>query len=300
MTYGTVSHVAECPDIGPDCYGPNPPAPFNHHVGLFMSDINLLLSYGLTSYLGIETRWTLGVAAMTAEFDNLDGSPRDNPQDEIHHRNETLVGLRDPWFAFRLGSAFGGLSASARLGVTLPLGRTEPDPYAAAAHGEEHQHLQFGTGTCVPIVGGSLSYAFDFPLELGLNGVGLFNLYENSEGYTAPSRIYGIFRVTVPLGERKWLPYVDLTYAQEGEELWHGRSGFEGMTARRELHLGTGLGWRFVEGWQADLGVRVRVAKLTEAAAFDSPGVLELGISGEFDLSRDEEQPQVGLARPPR
>ncbi|HZO13179.1 MAG TPA: transporter [Polyangiaceae bacterium] len=296
MTYGKVSHVAECPDIGPDCFTDNPPEPFNHHVSLFMSDINLLLAYGITSYLAVETRFTLGITKMDAEFDNLDGTPRDNPQDEIHHRDETLVGLRDPWLVFRLGGVKGGLSASARLGMSFPVGRTEPDPYAAGALGIPHQHLQFGTGTFMPIVGGAVAYAFDFPLELGATGIGLFNLYENSEGYRAPSRLYGIFRVTVPLDDDKWRPYVDLTYVQESEELWHGHMGMEGITARRELHVGAGVAWRFLPGWQADLGLRARVAGFTDAAAFNSPGVLEVGATADFDLLGNDE----GLARETR
>jgi hypothetical protein len=285
MTFGTVSHVAECPDIGPDCFGANPPEPFNHHVSLFLTDINLFAAYGITPYLAVETRWTLAIAHMQADFTNLDGTPRDNPQDEIHHRDETLVGPRDPWLTLRLGGVSDGLTASARLGLSFPVGRTEPDPYAAGGRGEEHQHLQFGSGTFIPIVGGTLAYRFDdLPLEPSLTGLGLFNLYENGQGYRAPSRLFAIARLTLPLDDDSWRPYDDLTFAQESEELWHGRTGYEGVTARRELFVGAGVGWRFVEGWQADLGLRVRVAGFTEAPAFDSPGVLELGVSGDFDL----------------
>ena len=54
MVYATASHLAECPDLGPACRGPNPPVPFNHHIALVMSEIPLDVSYGILPWLAAE------------------------------------------------------------------------------------------------------------------------------------------------------------------------------------------------------------------------------------------------------
>ncbi|MFP6687325.1 MAG: hypothetical protein VB934_21580, partial [Polyangiaceae bacterium] len=121
MLYGSVSHIAECPDIGPSCRSNNAPAPYNHHVDMLLTDIQVDLAYGLSSWLAIETRLRLGVVALEATFTEIDGSERTGPETgSIHHRTEVLAGPRDPWLMMRIGGKVGRFLSQARIGLTLP------------------------------------------------------------------------------------------------------------------------------------------------------------------------------------
>lgn len=282
MLFATTSHVAECPDLGPQCASPTPPVPYNHHVDLFMSEVSLDGSYGITSWLAVEARLALRIVDVTPTYSELDGTPKLVP-DDIHHHDQTLVGPSDPWLVLRVGAASGKLVTGARLGVTLPIGNTEPDPYALGARGEYHEHTQLGTGTFVPIVGAGVSYTLD-PVELDLSALGFFSLYENREGFRAPSRMFLSLRATVPLLDGALRPYVALDLARQAGERWDGAPGLEGDDERTELLLGGGLAWTFADPWQAQIGVRGRLAKLTDAAGFDYPGILDLGLSTHFDV----------------
>jgi hypothetical protein len=171
----------------------------------------------------------------------------------------------------------------ARFGASLPVGRTEPDPYALGRQGRSHQHLQAGTGTVVPIVGFGLSYTLA-PVTLGVGGVGFFNLAEADNGFRAPVRLYGSHRVSVALLDGVVTPFVDVSLTHEGEEYWQGEVGLEGSNVRTEVYLGGGVGWRFAETWSVEGTVRGRVATLTDAPSFTQYGLFSLALSKRFDL----------------
>ena len=286
MLAATTGHVAECPDLGPACQGSTPPVPYNHHIDLFMSETTLEASYGITPFLAAEVRLSLRVTGVTPTYSELDGTPKLVPND-IHHHDVTLVGPGDPWLSVRLGAQAGKLVTTARLGFSLPLGRTEPDPYALAAEGQWHEHMQFGTGTFLPLIGAGASYLLD-PVEISASALGLFSVGENSYGYRAPSRYFFVTRGVLSLLDGDLRPNVNLGLAHETEELWQGRPGLEGTTVRTDLLAGAGIAWRFADPWTLELGVRARLAQLTNAASFDYPGILELSLSRHFDTLDEE------------
>jgi hypothetical protein len=283
MIVASTSHLAECPDLGPECSSPTPPIPYNHHVDLFMNEVNLDVSYGIAPWLAVEGRVALRTVDVTPTYSERDGTPKLVPND-IHHHDETLIGVTDPWLVLRTGAALGKLITSARLGVTLPVGRTEPDPYKLGAEGKRHQHIQFGTGTFVPVVGIGASYAFE-SLELSLSALGLFSAYANDAGFRAPSRYFLNARATIPFRQGKVRPYVAFDMPHETLELWNGAPGLEGSNVRTEILFGGGLLWRFFPPWAAEVGFRARIASLTDAASFDYPGILEIGISTDIDIA---------------
>lgn len=292
-----VSHVADCPDLGPACYGEGPkPTPYNHHIDQVIAETVLDASLGLTPWLAVETRFSLRVADVSPSYSELDGTPKEVP-DDIHHHDETLVDPTDPWLLARLGHVHDDLVGVLRLGLSFPVGRTEPDPYALGREGEWHQHLQAGTGTFVPIVGFGLSYfaaaQSKTPVTVGVSGIGFLNAYENAEGYRAPVRVYATSRAAISFLDRVLTPFVDVTLAHEGEEYWQGEVGLEGSNIRTELYLGAGLGWRFYEQWSVDLTTRARVATLTDAPTFTTYGLFSLGLSTSFDLwDTSDESPE--------
>lgn len=297
----TTAHVAECPDLGPECALPVAPVPFNHHIDQTMVEVGLDASYGVLPWLAAEVRVPLRIVDVRPTYSELDGTPKLLP-DDIHHHDETLVGPGDPWLVGRVASTFGGLVAGARLGVTLPIGTTVPDPYELGRRGEWHEHLQFGTGTVVPIVGGGLSYTIDtvVPVQLGLGALGLFSLYENPNGYRAPSRTFVTSSVAAELLGGSVRPTLSLDWSHESEELWHGGTGDEGPTTRSELIAGAALAWRFYAPWTVEAGVRRRVARLTDAASFDYPAIFQLAVSTHFDVGVAASSETPGAAQSAR
>ena len=283
MLVASTRHVEDCPDLGPACAQKPGPTPYVHHVDLFASELGLDASYGIAPWLALEARLGLRIVKITPTYSELDGTPKSVPND-IHHHDETLVGPTDPWLVVRTGGALGKLVTAARLGVTLPLGRTEPDPYVLAAAGQSHEHIQFGTGTVVPIVGGGLAYRAA-PVELSLSALAFFSLYANDKGFRAPSRWLLSTRATLPLGGGAFRPYVAADLTHEGRETWHGAPGSE-STTRTDLLLGGGVSWEFAPPWSVDLGLRARTLHAASGATFDYPGILQLGLSTHFGLER--------------
>lgn len=259
------------------------PVPYYHHVDLVMSDLSLDASYGLTSWLAAELRFAVRIVDITPTYSELDGSDKLVP-DDLHHHDTTIVGPTDPWLSLRFGGVLGKLTTSARVGLTLPLGGIEQNPYALGAAGRSHEHTQLGTGTLVPLVGMGLSCALD-PVDLSVSGLGLFSLYENRYGFRAPSRYFLSARATLRLLEGAVRPYVEADLPHETQELWDGAPGLEGSNERTDLLVGAGVTWEFSKPWAVEAGFLTRVAKLTETATFDYPGVLQLGLSTNFDLS---------------
>jgi hypothetical protein len=281
VVYGTSGHLAECPDLGPACNSATPPTPYNHHVELIASDTSLDGSYGLLPWLAVEARFTLRVVDTTPTYSEIDGSPKLVPN-EIHHHDRTIVGPGDAWLVARFGSRFGDLTTAARLGLSLPLGLTQPDPYKLGAEGKSHEHTQLGTGTLVPIVGLGLSYRLE-PVILSASVLGLFSLYENGQGFRAPTRYFMSVRASLPVLDKKLIPYVAADVSGETEEIWHGAPGLEGSNVRADLLLGGGLAWEFTEAWQLELNLRGRAARFTSAAGFNYPGLVQIAVSMHLD-----------------
>jgi outer membrane protein with beta-barrel domain len=282
MLIANASHLAECPDLGPQCNDPVAPVPYNHQVDLFLAEISLDGAYGINEWLAAELRFALRIADINPTYSEVDGTPKDVP-DDIHHHDETLVGPSDPWVLLRFAAATGALSTAARLGVSLPLGRIEPDPYELGARGESHEHTQFGTGTLVPLVGLGLGYTVD-PVELSVSALGQFSVYENRYGFRAPTRLLGGFRTTALLLDGAVRPYATFDVAHETEEIWNGKPGLEGSNVRTDFLVGAGIAWTFTDPWFVDVSLRGRVAKIAEGASFDYPGILQLGLGTSYDF----------------
>lgn len=255
---------------------------------LVTADVGLDVSYGITPWLAVEARLGVRVVDTKPHYDELDGTPKLVP-DDPHHHDETIVGPTDPWLVLRFAAARNKLISTARLGLTLPLGSTVPNPYLLGDEGKWHEHTQLGTGTFVPIVGLGLSYSLG-PIDLDVSTLGLFSAYANSKGYRAPSRFFPAFRLTIPFLEGALRPYLAAEISAETGERWDGRPGSEGSDGRADLLAGGGLAWRFHKAWRVDLGVRVHAAALAGGAAFEYPGVVQLGLGTDFDVKNVEQR----------
>lgn len=252
-----------------------------------MTDVNLDVSYGVLSWLAVEARLPYRIVDITPTYSELDGSPKSVP-DDIHHHDRTITGIGDPWLLLRLGARSGELTTSSRLGVSLPLGSIEPDPFELGEQGLWHEHTQLGTGVVMPIVSLAASYRVE-PWIVGGSLFGLFGLYENRYGWRPSSRLVAGSRLSLELLSGELLPFATVDLAHQTEEAWNGEQGLEGSTIRTELLLGAGLGWRFAEPWTLELALRARAATLSEESGFDYPGSADLSLSTSFDLAPDDE-----------
>ena len=236
MTSINVDHVASCPEISPpDCSDSSlPEIPDHmHHQGIRWFRTSLGVSLGLGKGWQIQTILPFDVKSLTIDY-SLDGEPYSPPYGGIHHRNETLIGIADPkvWLQRYVGLPNNWV-VGFNLGSSVPLGKTEENPFALAAEGKEHQHFQRGTGTFVPAARADL---FWFGVRWRAMGFirGETPLYESPKGYQ-PGRNVG-YGVT---GAFRWTPDTQLMLLSEVShteaDTWDGDAS---STPGRDLVMG--------------------------------------------------------------
>jgi hypothetical protein len=234
-----VVHSEACPDIGPICREREEP-PQLHDQMFYVAELRPILELGLTGQLGLEAQVPLRFTRTTVVFRRLDGTPFEPDYENIHHRNETLVGLGDPWVSGRVAGRLGDVDLTGRLGVSLPLGRTEADPFALAEQGLAHQHIQFGTGTFNPVL------SLDAAGPLGgfrLQGYGQaqLSLYANGHGYQAGNRFALGASVERVVARLRLSLSADVI--NEQPERWSGVVRQDGNVGRTDVLAGAGLVW---------------------------------------------------------
>lgn len=164
--------------------------PDHRHVvslGLFHTEV--VADYGATDGLTLSARLPYDNKAQRVRYTTLDGQPYSPPYGDIHHRTETLRGLSDG----QISATFPLLSElQASAGVSLPIGRTVPNPIVLGREGLPHEHIQFGTGTFDPV----LALVWSHPLSsaggliLTASADAQIPLYRNSRGFHAPVSIH--------------------------------------------------------------------------------------------------------------
>lgn len=161
------------------------PVPNEHFVELQWMRVVVGVNLPLGDGWDLELEAPYDVKDVEARYELPDGTPFDNPLGDLHHRTERLEGFSD----FLLMAShrprdvlLPGDFVRIGLGISLPVGRTEEDPYALGLLGIKHQHIQFGSGTVYPAA--RLDYAWQpdrigFDLSLGAR----LPFYENADGY---------------------------------------------------------------------------------------------------------------------
>jgi hypothetical protein len=231
-----IDHHASCPEISPTACAAQDIPDHMHSQGIQWFRSSLGLSMGLGKGWQLHSDIPVDLKRLGIDY-TLDGEPYNPPYAGIHHREETLFGLTDPTLSVqRYQGLPKDLVLGLSLGSTLPLGKTEEDPFALAMVGEEHQHFQRGTGTFVPSGRADL-----FWMGLRWRALGWVNgslpLYESDLGYLPASSIsYGL---TAGYRLSPTIQLMALSQAQHiGPESWDGDSS---NTPGRDLVMG-GLG----------------------------------------------------------
>lgn len=168
-----------------------------HHVKLNTFRIDVGLKYHLTSKWLLEANLPYETKTQEATLEEIDPITPEEWEAVIrnrdnHHRNEIYIGPRDT--DIFLGYQTQGLLREndfliGRIGTTIPLGKTEEDPWKLGDAGLKHLHIQFGTGTFDPIA--DLHYSL--PVYKGLRASasvrGKLPFYENSKTYRGSREI---------------------------------------------------------------------------------------------------------------
>ncbi|MDP2274852.1 MAG: hypothetical protein Q8N23_16965 [Archangium sp.] len=280
-----VQHGIACPDIGPVCAQRDEP-PQHHDQRFWIAELRLQAEYAVTDWLGVELQFPLRSSSTSITYRDLDGNAFVPDQPDIHHRNETLFGAGDPWLSARLRQRFGAFSFSGRLGLTVPLGRTEENPFAAGRAGFEHQHVQFGTGTVDPLLGLEAAHAWE-RVTARLYGQAQLSLYQSAKSFQAGSRFGGGVAVDFQL-----IPSLQVGVTAETltelPERWDGVVEQDGNVGRTDVLLGLAGAWT-VAGSTLTLSLRVPVYQHFIVTSSDGgqlkyPGIVQLAFQRPFEL----------------
>jgi hypothetical protein len=163
----------------------NDPVPNTHIVSLDWTRIEVAVKLPLSEWSEMELQIPYDIKDVEARYELPDGTPFDNPVGNLHHRTEKLEGVSD--FKLYWNFAVDGWRLSA--GLNLPVGRIEDDPYLLGDAGLEHQHVQFGTGTCDPLLRASKMLHVFEGLDLTFGAGAQIPLVENRLGYRGPALI---------------------------------------------------------------------------------------------------------------
>jgi hypothetical protein len=252
------------------------PVPIFHEEDLTITEAAFVTEVGLARGLGIEAIVPLRVVRTRIRFEDLVHEPIVVPNGSIHHRNETLSGPGDPWLLVHGARGLGAWTLAARAGVSIPLGRTERNPFDLGRRGLPHQHIQFGTGTWDPVAGVSAGRRFG---QVGFVVHALARLVfgTNGHGYQAGDRFYA----SAALDRRiagAWRGIAGLDLAREQTERWDGRIETEGNLGRTDLLASVGVARPLGRG---AFHVTAKVPLVTRAtgAQVDYPVILSLGFS---------------------
>lgn len=282
-----VVHEAGCRDLATCTEVPVQPTYF-HDQRLYPLELRLAAEYGLSAALGVELQLPFRTVTTTIEYTTPDGQPYEPLDPGIHHRDETVAGLGDPWLLLRVGTSADGWWLAARPGVSLPLGRTEEDPFELGDQGLRHQHIQLGSGSFDPVLVLEASRAFG-ELRLQLFAQGQLPLYENRHGYRAPWRVYGGTSLGTRLvGDLAGALGVEAFH--EAAERWDGELRQDGNLGRSEL-LAAATFTQSLGATELSLGLRVPVLRHIVAGdeppgTLSSPLTVSLGVSHVFGRSK--------------
>jgi hypothetical protein len=278
-----VVHEAGCRDATSCAEVPVQPA-YLHDQRLYPLELRLAAEYALDPTFGVEVQLPFRSVTTSIEYTTLEGAPYQPLDPGVHHRDETVSGIADPWLLLRVGTHVEGWWLAARPGVSIPLGGTEENPFELGDRGVRHQHIQLGSGSFDPVLVLEASRAID---RLQLQGFAQTQvpLYESGNGYRAPFRVYG----GTSLGTKLvggFSGSLGLEAFHEAAEQWDGELRQDGNLGRSEL-LAAVTAMLAFGATELMLGVRVPLVRdiVTgdePAGTLSSPVTATLGVSHVF------------------
>jgi thiol-disulfide isomerase/thioredoxin len=255
--------------------------PIVHDQDLAISEARLALDVGLTSRFAASLVVPVRVVSTSIVYRNGMGMPVQLTEPDVHHRNDTLTGIADPMVLGATAFALGSVRLTARAGTTIPLGRTEQDPFALGDMGLRHEHIQMGTGTFNPVVALEASSGWDAWRAGGF----LFTqqvVYENAKGYHAGDRYAAGLSLRRALGS-VWSVRGGPEFQAETAERWNGVTHTnEGNQGRVDVMIAAGVAWNAPPALSVDFALKVPVYTHVVGGQLDVPAIIELGAAWTF------------------
>jgi thiol-disulfide isomerase/thioredoxin/plastocyanin len=259
--------------------------PIVHDQDIVLSEARLALDVGLTERFSASLVVPLRVVSTGIQYLDASGMPVQLVEPSTHHRDETLTGLADPMLLGAITHTVSGLQVTARAGFSIPLGRTERDPFAMPDR--PHEHIQFGTGTVNPVVAAEAGYGWAKWRAFGF----VFTqqtVYENSKGYQAGDRYAAGLGLRRGIGD--WSVRGGVEMQAESYERWQGvRHNDEGNQGRIDVMAGVGAAWAVSDRLSFDAAVKIPFVTHVVGGQLDMPVLLEVGASWMFGATKHAE-----------
>lgn len=260
--------------------------PVLYDAHLTLVETRLSAELAVRSWLGVGVALPFRVVAVDVTHrDPATREPVAAP-DTIHARDETIAGVGDPSLLVHLAREAGGVRVHVRAGTSVPLGRTEEDPFVLGVNRLEHQHVQLGTGTLIPFL------AIEAQQRAGAATLSAWalvhaSLYENREGFEAGDRYSGGLAASSALGLERWTFTAGAEVHAETAERWQGVvHEEEGNAGRVDVLTGAGVSWRPVPTFAVLADVKVPVYSEVVGSQLDYPLVASVGVAGTFETRR--------------
>lgn len=260
------------------------PVRYDSHLTLL--ETRLSTEYAITKYLAVGAALPYRVVDVGVRYsDPATGTARDPSFAGIHARDETINGVGDASLHVHTALVRGDWTVHARLGLTLPLADTlDEDPFALGRIGQEHEHIQLGTGTFMPFVAAELQRRFA-PWTAAVWSVAYLSAYENSHGYRPGHRISAGLTGTRSLAKTLAVSLAAELHS-ETAETWNGMIPVdEGNAGRYDFYAGVTAAWRATDRWSLTGDIRVPLYSHVTGNQTDYGIVAGLGLVTSFDLA---------------
>ena len=250
-----------------------------HHVALSTYRVDVGLQYLFNDRWTLQANIPYAVKNQEASIEWIDPvSPEDKDailrSRDIHHRSETYTGLSDSdlFLGYRMRGLFKTSDVLfARLGTTIPIGKTEENPWKLGDAGVEHLHIQFGTGTFNPLASLRYSLSLYRGLLITASARGMFPFYQNSKTYRGPVELSYTAGFTYRLFD--WLSFNGnyLGFYQSAAA-WAGERDIN--TGLRYSMAALGMSLATLEGVSVSANV---MFPLTQETLYDEGDAIEFG-----------------------
>lgn len=284
-TAANTGHSESCPDINPVGCAARDVPPEWHDVTLYFAELQLHAEYSFTNWLAAELQWSLRSVTQRFVLEDLATRQAIAPPfgADLHHRNETLLGPTDPWVGLHAAKQLGRWAWLFRLGATLPVGATVPNPFELERVGKVHEHIQFGTGTVDPYAEVEIQRVAPH-LTLTASVLGKATLYQNSNGYKAGDFLLGGLHVWSDLFTSRWSFGAGVLVYEEFAETWNGIEEEEGNLGRTDLLLDTSIAYRLPRSFTLAVSARIPVYTIAAGEQLATPAIIGLSVARSFQF----------------
>ncbi|MDB4957921.1 MAG: hypothetical protein JWO36_5490 [Myxococcales bacterium] len=260
------------------------PSTVIHDQTIANGEARIAAELGVTHWLAAGLILPLRVYNTSIRYLDPSGQQVTIENPDLHHHNETLSGVGDPWIYARAATELGGFVLGGRFGTTIPFGRTVPDPFVLGDMGVPHEHSQFGTGTVGAVVGLDASRVIGgVHVDGALLTIQTF--YANGHGYQAGDRYAAALGIASGLGTKSWRFRTTIEGVLETAETWGGVIHTEdGNVGRLDVLAGGEVTWLVNDDWHLGVSLKLPAYTHIKGGQLDALGFLGVNVGTHVHL----------------